>query len=388
MRVLRVIPSLNPLVGGPAVAAVNSVVSAARQGIESEIAVVVRPGETGAQWWLEVERRCATEGVRLRAFPVSASRLAPHLYDPSAGLFRWLARLSRRTYDILHVESPWTAPCAIASLIATLRSIPVVLTPNAVFMAPDLRRGHVARRATKRLGLHLYSRWAAAVICSSPLEANEAIASGVPATKVTWTYLPVVDDRTQIAVTVRSTRGSGLRVGFLGRLHPSKNLDLLIDAIGRLDDSVTLQAAGRGDAIVESELVQRAARTLPGRADFTGWIDGADKRSFFSRIDLLAMPSEYECFGVAAVEALAAGVPVITTDRVGIADIVRTHGAGRIVSPTTTGFAEGLRAYVDDHGLLASHAANARPAAITETSYSTHGVRLAELYGRFTMSRS
>jgi glycosyltransferase involved in cell wall biosynthesis len=222
----------------------------------------------------------------------------------------------------------------------------------------------------------------AAVVCSSRIEADEAIASKVPRSKVTWIYLPVVDDRVPSETAAERAASTDLRVGFLGRLHPSKNLELLIDAIGQLDTGVTLSVAGRGDPTIEKKLRLQANRVLPGRSDFIGWVDGAKKREFFSSIDLLAMPSEYECFGVAAVEALAAGVPVITSHRVGIADIVQTHRAGIIVPPTQVGFADGLRAYVGDRSMLRAHAATARAAAVAETSFSAHGERLADLYHR------
>jgi glycosyltransferase involved in cell wall biosynthesis len=276
----------------------------------------------------------------------------------------------------------------MASLVGSMRSFPLILTPNAVFMASDMRRGHIVRRTAKRGGLHLYSRLTGAVVCSSRIEADEAIASKVPRSKVTWIYLPVVDDRVRPETPAARAPDTNLRVGFLGRLHPSKNLKVLIDAIGQLETGVTLSAAGRGDPAIEKKLMLQADRVLPGRSDFIGWVDGAEKREFFSSIDLLAMPSEYECFGVAAVEALAAGVPVITSNRVGIADIVQTHGAGMIVPPTQAGFADGLRAYVSDRSMLRAHAATARAAAVAETSFSAHGERLADLYHRVVRTQS
>ena len=123
---------------------------------------------------------------------------------------------------------------------------------------------------------------------------------------------------------------------------------MLIDAVGRLDGRVSLVVAGRGDATLENELRRQAERLLPGRAEFVGWVSGDDKVGFLAGVDVLVMPSEYECFGVAAIEALAAGTPVIVSDRVGVADIVRDCRAGQVASTTVESITEALRRYLDD----------------------------------------
>lgn len=381
MRVLRVIHSMNPRIGGPAVAAINSVVSGARAGVESEVAVVVRPGEMCAPWWRELEMRCEGEKVRLMSFPVGAPRLSARFYDPSPALAKWFARLPRGRYDVVHAESPWTASCVTATTHAVRRAIPLAITPHEVFAPFDLTKGQWGRRKVKELGLRAYGRAASLIVCSSPLEMDDAYKSGLPAAKLTWAYHAVVDELAPSELAERSpTLGSGLRVGYLGRLDPKKNVALLIEAIAAMDREVTLQVAGRGDPEFESKLEQLAKRSLPGRAEFIGWVDGRDKAAFFSRIDVLAMPSEYECFGVVAVEALAAGVPVVVGDRVGIAGLVRSHHAGTVVQATTADIVNALRRYRHDVHALAADRARARPAALAETGFAAHGARLVALY--------
>lgn len=82
------IHSMNPRIGGPTVAVINSVVSGARAGVESEVAVVIQPGEMSAPWWRELETRCEREKVQLMSFPVGAPRLSARFYDPSPALWR------------------------------------------------------------------------------------------------------------------------------------------------------------------------------------------------------------------------------------------------------------------------------------------------------------
>lgn len=388
MRVLRVIDSLDPLVGGPAVTALNSAISATRAGVRCDIAVVARPGDNETAWWSAAVERCRDEGIALSGFSVLAPRFSPRHYDPSAELGRWLVRRGRPRYDIVHAESPWTGACALASAIAAVAGTPLVITPHAVFMPLDLSRGGIGIRIAKRAGVRMYGRTVDLIVCSSPLEMRDAQSAGLPTERLTWIYHPVVDEQVSIALPRPPARGqSGLRVGYLGRLHPMKNVAMLIDAVGRLDRRVSLVVAGRGDARLENELRRKAERLLPGRAEFMGWVSGDDKVRFLAGIDVIAMPSEYECFGVAAIEALAAGTPAIVSDRVGIEGIVREHQAGRVAKASVGSLAEAISVYLDDPWALAHDAARARGAALAEASYSAHGGRLASLYAQLLGAR-
>ena len=70
---------------------------------------------------------------------------------------------------------------------------------------------------------------------------------------------------------------------------------------------------------------------LAGRVRLLGFVAPRDRAAFFAAVDVLVMPSTYECFGMVAAEALSAGLPVIVTPQTGIAEIVRAHEAGVIV---------------------------------------------------------
>ena len=59
-------------------------------------------------------------------------------------------------------------------------------------------------------------------------------------------------------------------------------------------------------------------------------------RRLLAGLDVLAMPSEYESFGLSAAEAMLHGVPVLVSERTGIAEVIARHGGGRITRPDTT----------------------------------------------------
>ena len=103
-----------------------------------------------------------------------------------------------------------------------------------------------------------------------------------------------------------------LRVVFLGRLHPIKAVENLIDAIARARVPATLTLAGAGDPDYERALAHRITTLgLEGRARMIGAVAGDAKRRLFEEADVLVIPSFRESFSIVVVEALAHGVPVL-----------------------------------------------------------------------------
>lgn len=124
--------------------------------------------------------------------------------------------------------------------------------------------------------------------------------------------------------------GSPVRVGFLGRMHASKGINLVIDAVAKLDPSVaTLMMAGDLQDPEITSRVKALAETHDAR--YLGFVDPT---SFFPQIDVLLAPSIWhEPFGRITIEAFAHGVPVIATNRGGLPDIVQNGVNGWIFDP-------------------------------------------------------
>jgi glycosyltransferase involved in cell wall biosynthesis len=107
---------------------------------------------------------------------------------------------------------------------------------------------------------------------------------------------------------------------FLGRLHPKKGCDILIDAFAQVaDDSVALVVAGPDQVGWQTELHQRAEKLkITSRVVFPGMLQGQLKRAAFAVADAFVLPSHQENFGIAVVEALAVGLPVLISNRINI----------------------------------------------------------------------
>jgi len=127
---------------------------------------------------------------------------------------------------------------------------------------------------------------------------------------------------------------------FLGRLHPKKGCDILLDAFAGLSsrESTSLILAGPDQIGWETDLRKQVERlNLTSRVIFTGMLQGAMKQGAFASADAFVLPSHQENFGISAVEALAAGLPVLISNGVNIWREIDADRAGYIESDDLEG---------------------------------------------------
>lgn len=367
MRVLRVLPSLDPEFGGPAEADVRSCVAAQRAGIETVALIGVEESTADR----------STAGLDL----LRSNRISVHVLHTRFGSFgrrnAILKGLSRKIgslsdeFDVIHLHSPW----AVSSIMTTARksSAPLVMTPHEGFTHFDVRRSKLSQ--IKRLLLHRYSRSLAAVLYSSSLEARETAIQGPLVFVVPHA---VVDDTEEAGVAVQPHSEIRHTFGYLGRLHSKKNIELCIRAVASLP-TVRLIVAGDGPPEYRADLKRLAeASGAAARVDFLGFIQQSQKQSFFDAIDGLLLVSEFECFGMAAAEALAAGVPVIVSGTTGVADVVSRYGCGFVTDGTVDSVVRAMDRLVSE--ARRPMIARACHAAKVEYSYGAHAEKLAAAY--------
>ena len=126
------------------------------------------------------------------------------------------------------------------------------------------------------------------------------------------------------------------RLLFLGRFHPKKGLDLLLDAFQLIYErfpDVHLVLAGSGDDEYIEQIRNRIdSMSLTEYITITGRISEELKSAVLVESDAFILPSYGENFGLAVVEAMASNLPVIITNRVGISDIILQGDAGIVTS--------------------------------------------------------
>lgn len=116
----------------------------------------------------------------------------------------------------------------------------------------------------------------------------------------------------------------GKIVLFVGRLTMQKGVDYFLQAAHKVlqhTDDVSFIIAGAGDA--QNQLMQEAARYgITHKVFFTGFLRGEDLNKLYQAADLFVMPSVSEPFGIAALEALANGTPVMVSKQSGVSEVV------------------------------------------------------------------
>ncbi|WP_409439072.1 glycosyltransferase [Psychromonas sp. GE-S-Ul-11] len=109
------------------------------------------------------------------------------------------------------------------------------------------------------------------------------------------------------------------KIGMVGRLHPQKDIKTLIDCIKLLDSHCELHLAGDGE--LRSQLESYANEIgVSDKVYFYGQVNNIPE--FLESLDLYVQSSNWEGFGLAAVEAMAAGLPCLATNVEGLNDIV------------------------------------------------------------------
>lgn len=142
---------------------------------------------------------------------------------------------------------------------------------------------------------------------------------------------------------------------FLGRFHQKKGLELLIDAFARVATrcpNAHLVVAGSGDRDYMKRIIQMLHdRGLTHRSTVTGQLNNDAKLAVLADADLFVLPSYGENFGLAVVEAMACGLPVLISDKVGIWRDIAEAEAGKITPCDPEKIADAMESLVNDPSL-------------------------------------
>ncbi|MFC4058103.1 glycosyltransferase [Planomonospora corallina] len=169
-------------------------------------------------------------------------------------------------------------------------------------------------------------------------------------------------------------------VGGVGRLEPGKRFDVLLEAVAGLDETVLL-LAGEGGA--RWALAERAqALGIKRRVVFAG--ASADVPALLSAVDVLASPSVEETFGLAAVEGLAAGLPVLYSCCPALEELPAHAAPGALRVPSDAG-----RLRAELRALAAAGPLRLQPPpAVAHYDIRRHAARTGTLYERLLREAS
>ncbi len=315
-----------------------------RQGVDVRVVAPSHAGQGGTDVLdgVAVRRvRYASAAAETLAYTgtIQTALRSPAGWRALLGLWRALRRGAREEIvagaDLIHAH--WWVPAGLA----VPAGVPSVLTVHGTDAAL-LRRSRVARW----LARPVFTR--ARVITAVSQQLATWVEEGTGRRLDPSHVHPMPVESGQFRW---SSGGGGALV--IARLTAQKRVQLAIDAVARLTStgfplSLTIVGDGPERAALEQQV---SLLGISSAVSFAGAVPAAKIPAYLARADVMIFPARGEGFGLAAAEALMAGVPVIAcADGGGVLDVVSPSGAGRITLPEATDISGAVRSILEDPG--------------------------------------
>jgi glycosyltransferase involved in cell wall biosynthesis len=342
LKVLHVIPSVSERSGGPGQAIVPMCVALRAQGIDVVLA--------STDYDLPGENRPGGPKRRI----VTRYKTLPTIFFPkqfgngfkySRPFAQWLDK-HVTDYDLIHIHAVFNHSSVAAARAARKRNVPFIVRPLGTLDPWSMQQKSLKKKIVWKTAVNSMLNEAAAIHYTTRGE-QQAVESSLGLNHGVVVPLGVdqpESTRGQEAVEMLATRFPTLLdhpyILVLSRLHPKKALEVLLEAFVPLIRQTEfrnwrLVLAGEGPADYVSKLKQIVADQRAGDfVIFPGWLDAEHKDAALRSAALLALTSHHENFGLCVMEALAAGVPVLISPHVNLADEVKMAGAGWICEVT------------------------------------------------------
>jgi glycogen(starch) synthase len=290
--------------------------------------------------------------------------------------------------EVVHAHD-WLVAHAAATVKHHL-DIPLVATVHATeagrhqgWLPGDMNRSihsiewWLTYEARRVITCSQYMRWEVTRLFDLPPEKGEAIPNGVELSE--WKADP------EAVAAVRAEYGGGPLVVFAGRLVYEKGVHDLLAAVPRLRRRhAGLRVVIAGDGPHLDELKSQAKRLRLGRSvAWTGFLGPAQLPVLAAAADCAVVPSIYEPFGMVALEAAAAGTPLVVADTGGLREIVAHGITGLRFSPgDPAGLANAVTAVLSDEVLARRLTRDARAVLARDYGWPTIADRTVEAYQR------
>jgi glycosyltransferase involved in cell wall biosynthesis len=342
--------------GGPVNSCASLCEGLVRQGVE----VSVLTTNAGGAGRLEVPlgRAVDLHGVKVFYYPLRAKS---YFYSPD--LVRAVKENVGR-HDVVILQALWTHPFIPGARECIRKQVPYIVTLRGQLLPWALEQGTLKKQIYLQLAGRKYLEAASGVHCTSGAEVSALKELG-------YRTRPFLMPNTIDARRFRQMPPPGSfqeRLGcsyqgrslllVLGRLHRKKRVDIALQAFAKVAQAypqARLVLAGPDEEGLAPELLEQAqALGLSERVHLTGLLDEKQVLAALGDSLLLMMPSEprSENFGMSALEALAAGVPVLASEGVPLGHWAAENGAGLVVDCSVEAFARGLDQMLGNPGCL------------------------------------
>lgn len=254
-------------------------------------------------------------------------------------------RIRESAAQIIHDTGLWLPTNHAAATASRSHKLPRIVSPRGMLTGWALRHKGWKKNLAWRLYQHRDLATAEILHATSAAEAEDFRAAGL---RQPVAVIPNgVDVPPGKSNRVEKIEPTDRTILFLGRIHPVKGLLDLVSAWSRVRLPGWRVVVVGGDEMNHLAEIQSEIRrlNLDGCFEFPGPAEGAAKWDWYRRADLFVLPSHSENFGLVVVEALACGVPVITTRGTPWEDLLR-HNCGWWTPVGADGLAGALRGAV------------------------------------------
>jgi glycosyltransferase involved in cell wall biosynthesis len=303
-------------------------------------------------------------------------------YTFSWPLTRWLARHVRE-FDLVHIHALFSYAALSAAWLAHRAGVPYIVRPLGTLnrWGIENRRPWLKKLSFRVLESRILAS-AAGIHYTSEQELVEAGELGVSGKAL---IIPNAVELPPGEARASQAHQEGRKVIlFLSRFDRKKGIDLLFEAFARVRDQypkALLVLAGSGDQRWVMRLRQDAERLDIARdVIWAGFLTGEEKWAALRAADVFVLPSYSENFGIAVLEALACGCPVVLSDQVGIHREISRAGAGIVTACRVDELANALLAVLADANLCSRMCENGMRLARQQFSLDAVSRQLAAAY--------
>jgi glycosyltransferase involved in cell wall biosynthesis len=356
VRVLSVVVGASVRTGGATAFAAEAAVATSHAGGQSR---VFATDLALAPWgWMQRQRLIRPDELH-PSLTATDFELFPARFPRRLARSPAMARALRTEVpasDVVHIHNLWQYPQYAAFRAAREAQVPYIVSPHGSLDPYLRRRGRLRKAVTSALWHRELLEGAALIHVTTGAEMRliADIAPGVPRAIVPCAIntadfgsLPHPEEFRE-----RHLAGySGPLVVFLGRVTEKKGVDVLLRSFARVLERqpARLAVVGPDDGGQRPGLERLAEQLgIGSRVDFVGGLYGRDRLAALSAADVWALSSHTENFGIAVIEAMAAGCPVAISREVNLAEEVADANAGLIAEAEPHAFAAALLELLSD----------------------------------------
>lgn len=316
----------------------------ARQKVN--VAVFTTDANGAARLKVPLHQPVNVNGVEVTYYPLAVRSWGSFYYSPELAQ---ACRIKVREYDLVLIEALWGHISGPVTTACKRYQVPYIVTPRGQLLPWSYEKKHLKKRLYMSLFARRHINGAAAIRCTDAVEAKALEAFNFCAP--TFVVPNSVDTALFSALPPRQCLRKRLGIPaaatvllFLGRLHQKKRPDIAVAALTatqELPGDVHLILVGPDQMGMGATLMEQAQRAgCHQQLHLVDLLEGTDVLQAFAAADLLLMPSEphSENFGMSAVEAMAAGLPVLVSDGVPVGRLAQEAGAGCVTACTNKDF--------------------------------------------------